>query len=481
MRSLSTLDTLFVSLDTARWPLHGGGVLVLDPKPSPNPVTFEMVKQHLQSQLPAMPPLRHRLVRTPFGLTEPVWAEDPDFNIDRHVHRIAIPPPGGAAELRELVAQLGDPPLDETRPLWDVWFIERLKHGRIALFIKMHHAYVDGMGGLDMLSHLMTTSPEILHEVPPDHWKPERIPTGPEMLLRAVPNMVTRPLRAARAGTGLARAVGPGGVASLLRRGKKQNAPAKTTGMPFKCPHVFFSEISPGQIRRAMGWVGASMDDITMVHDAFGVKFNDVALAMVTGSLRNYLLERGELPDQPLTAVNPVNMRHETDEHSVENRFTLLAPLLPTHISDPVERLETISAAMGKAKSSLQHSGTNPVENLFDLVTPGTLELVMHALTRNLVPELPPVFNLCVTNIATSREPRFICGARIDEFYIMMMQALGIGPVCAVITYAGTAFFSFTTNRDLVPDAQRLADGLLEELEILRKAAAERTAEHGRQ
>ncbi|MGB9308256.1 MAG: wax ester/triacylglycerol synthase family O-acyltransferase [Mycobacterium sp.] len=474
MRSLSTLDTLFVSMDTPRWPLHGGGVLVLDPKTSPHPVTFEMVKQHLENQLPAMPPLRRRLIRTPFGLTEPVWAEDPDFNIDRHVHRIAIPKPGSAAELRELVAQLGDPPLDETRPLWDVWFIERLKHGRIALFIKMHHAYVDGMGGLDMLSHLMTTSPHMAHEVPPDDWKADRIPTGPEMLLRAVPNMVTRPLRAARAGTGLARAVGPGPLVSLLRRGKKQNEPAKTTGAPFKCPHVFFSEISPGQIRRAMGWVAAPMDDIATVRDAFGVKFNDVALAMVTGSLRNYLLERGGLPDEPLTAVNPVNMRHETDEHAVENRFSLLTPLLPTHIADPVERLEDISIAMGKAKSGLQHSGTNPVENLFDLVTPGTLELVMHALTRNLVPELPPVFNLCVTNIATSKEPRFICGARIEEFYIMMMQALGVGPVCAVITYAGKAFFSFTTNRELVPDPQRLADGLLEELGVLCKAAAER-------
>src|SRR5512144_576733 len=116
MRSLSTLDTLFVSLDTPRWPLHGGGVLVLDPSTSSEPVTFDMIKQHLHHQLPAMPPLRRRLVRTPFGVKEPVWAEDPDFNIDRHVHRIAVPPPGGAAELRELVAQLGDPPLDETRP-----------------------------------------------------------------------------------------------------------------------------------------------------------------------------------------------------------------------------------------------------------------------------------------------------------------------------------------------------------------------------
>jgi diacylglycerol O-acyltransferase len=111
---------------------------------------------------------------------------------------------------------------------------------------------------------------------------------------------------------------------------------------------------------------------------------------------------------------------------------------------------------------------------------PGAIELMMHALTRNLVPELPPVFNLCVTDIATSKEPRYICGARIDEFYIMMMQALGIGPVCGVITYAGKAHFCFTTNRDLVPDAQRLAEGLLEELEILRKAAAEHTVEHGR-
>ncbi len=176
MRSLSTLDTMFISAETPRWPLHGGAVLVLDPTTSPNPVTFDVVKQQLQDQLPAMPPWRRRLVRTPFGVTEPVWAADPDFNIDRHVHRIAVPPPGGAFELHELVAKLGDPPLDETRPLWDVWFIERLKHDRIALFIKMHHAYVDGMGGLDMLSHPMTTSPDIAHEVPEDHWKPDRIP-----------------------------------------------------------------------------------------------------------------------------------------------------------------------------------------------------------------------------------------------------------------------------------------------------------------
>jgi hypothetical protein len=102
MRSLSTLDTMLISADTPRWPLHGGALLVSDPTTSPNPVTFEAIKEQLHRQLPAVPPWRWRLVRTPFGLTEPRWAEDPDFNIDRHVHRIAIPPPGGAAELREL-------------------------------------------------------------------------------------------------------------------------------------------------------------------------------------------------------------------------------------------------------------------------------------------------------------------------------------------------------------------------------------------
>ncbi len=479
MRSLSTLDTMFISADTPRWPLHGGAVLVLDPTTAPNPVTFEVIKEHLHRQLPAVPPWRWRLVRTPFGLTEPYWAEDPDFNIDRHVHHIAIPPPGGAPELRELVAQLGDPPLDESRPLWDVWLIEGLEGGRLALFIKMHHAYVDGMGGLDMLPHVMASAPDIPLETPQDRWKPERIPTGAELLLRAVPTTLMRPVRATRAMARLARAVGPGPVVSLVRRGRKPDTLAKTSGMPFSGPRVFFNKVSSGQIRRSMGWVGASMQDIAPVRDAFGVTFNDVALAMVAGSVRNSLLERGELPDRPLMAGNPVNMRHETDEHAIENRWTMVLPLLPTHISDPVERLEVISKGMGKVKSSLRRAGTNPVENLFDLVTPGTVEFAAHVMTSALVPQLPPIFNVVLTDVATSKEPVFICGARIDEFYIMMMLALNIGPECAVITYGGKAHFAVTANRDLVPDAQRLADGLLEELEILRKAAAEHTAAHG--
>ncbi len=405
-------------------------------------------------------------------------AEDPDFNIDRHVHHIAVPPPGGASELRELVAQLGDPPLDESRPLWDVWFIEGLEGGRLALFIKVTHAYVDGMGGLDMLSHLMTSAPDIPVEIPQDRWKPDRIPTGPELLLRTVPTTLMRPVRVTRAVARLARAVVGDSVVSLVRRGRKPDAPAKASGMPLSGPRVSFNRVSPGQIRRSMGWTGASMEDIATVRDAFGVTFNDVALAMVTGSVRNYLLERGELPDRPLIAASPVNMRHETDARAIENRWTVVIPLLPTHISDSVERLEVISKGMAKVKSTLRRAGTNPAENIFDIITPGAVERLWHALTSGLVPELPPIFNVVFTNVAGSKEPRFICGARIDEFYIMTLQAFNIGPVGAGITYAGKAHFCFTTNRDLVPEAQRLADGLLDELGILRKAAAEHTAAH---
>ncbi len=476
MKTLATLDTLFVSIDTARWPLHGGGVFVLDPSTAPAPLTFDGFKEHIRRELPVMVPLRRRLVRTPFGLAEPVWVEDPDFNLDRHVHRVAVPPPGGAAELRQLVAGLGDTPLDASRPLWDMWFIEGLEGGKVAVFFKMHHAYTDGMGGLQMLSHLMTNSPEAAPEAPEDHWKPDRVPTGAEMVVRAVPKMVTQPFRATRAVAGLARAVIPGRVAALLRPDAKREPTAKTTGAPFDCPRVSFSEVSPGQIRRSMGWIQVSMDDIKKVREAFDVKFNDVCLAMVTGSLRAYLLDRGELPDGPLTAVNPVNMRDESDTNQVENKFSLLVPLLPTQITDSVERLRTIASGMGKAKSSLKRSGTNPVENIFDIVTPGTVELLVGAVSSGLAPDIPPVFNMCLTNVPSAKEPQYICGAKVEEFYIMMMQALGIGPVCAVLTYAGIANFSFTTNGDLVPDAQKLADGLASELRILLKEAADLSA-----
>lgn len=467
MKTLATLDTLFVSLDTARWPLHGGGIFVLDPSTAPAELTFDVFTSHVRRELPVLTPLRRRLVRTPFGLAEPVWVEDPDFNLDRHVHRIAVPAPGGSTELRHLVAKLGDTPLDGSRPLWDMWFIEGLQHGRVAVFFKMHHAYTDGMGGLKMLSHLMTDSAESPPEAPRDRWKPDRVPTGAEMLVRAVPKIITQPLRATRAITGLARAVIPGRLAALLRPTVEDGPSERATGAPFDCPRVSISEVSPGQIRRSMGWIQAPMSDIQQVREAFDVTFNDVCLAMVTGSLRSYLSDRGELPTSPLTAVNPVNMRDESDSTEVENKFSLLVPLLPTQIADPVERLRTITSGMGRAKTSLKRAGTNPVENIFDIVTPGAVELAVGVLSSNMAPDIPPVFNMCLTNIAGARQPQFICGAEVEEFYIMMMQALGIGPVCAVVTYAGIANFSFTTNGDLVPDAQELADGLRNELQIL--------------
>lgn len=475
MQRLTTLDTLFISLDTPRWPLHGGGLLIFDPDTAPEPLTGDTAREQLRNAVTAMPPLRRRLVRVPFGLAEPVWVEDPDFDFDRHFHHIAIPAPGNTATLRNLVAQLGDRPLDESKPLWEAWFIEGLPDGRVALFLKVHHACIDGMGGLAMLRAMFTDEPDIPHAAPKDDWHPDRMPTAMEMLARAVPSLMTRPGRAARALVSLGRSIGPGPLVGAPTRDQKREDSAASSAMPFKCPEVSFNKSTPGQFRRSMGWVDLPVGSITTVRKAFDVKFNDVALTLVAGSVRKYLLARGELPAEPLTAVNPVNMRSTSQVGVTENRFSLLIPLLRTDLGEPVERLRTTSAGMGRAKSALRKASGNPVEHLFDVVPPGAIGMLTQALTSSIAPDIPAVANMCVTNVSTSEEPLYFCGARLDEMYIMMMQSLGVGPVVALISYAGRVYFTVTANRDLVPDPQVLADGILDELELLLKAAAQKS------
>ena len=204
MKRLSDLDTLFLTLDNERYPLHGGGLLVFDPSTSPEPWTLAHVRDHLIRLLPVMPPLRRRLVEVPFGLAAPVWVEDPEFNIDDHLHTLGIPAPGGDRELAAVADEIGSLPIDWRRPLWDLWFLEGLADGRKAIILRMHHAAVDGMGGVEMIFQMFSAEPggEAIG-AKEDDWKPEPVPSQGEMFVRALPTVVMRPVRTVRALAGL--------------------------------------------------------------------------------------------------------------------------------------------------------------------------------------------------------------------------------------------------------------------------------------
>src|SRR4051794_12590372 len=178
MQRLTGLDATFLYMETPAMHMHVAGVAVFDPSTVPGGYSFDKVKELVESRLHLLPPFRRRLVEIPFQLHHPLWIEDPDFDLDYHVRRTALPSPGGQSELAELTADLTARPLDRSRPLWEMYVIEGLENGHIATVTKMHHAAIDGVSGAELTVNLLDLQPEPAEVDPPEEpWKPDRIPS----------------------------------------------------------------------------------------------------------------------------------------------------------------------------------------------------------------------------------------------------------------------------------------------------------------
>ncbi len=470
MRELSPVDTLFCFMDSPRYPMHGLGVLVLDPSTAPEPLTYAGAREHVRARLPSLPPFRRRLVERPFGVDRPMWFEDPEFDLDAHFHHVAVPEPGDDRALATLAAEVGDRPLDRDRPLWECWFVEGLEGGRVAVLLKMHHACIDGMGGLEMISHLFDLEPEARPEPPVDDWEPDRLMSQWELLVRSIPNMLTGPFRSLRSAAGLA----TGMARSRLARSRG----AGEAGHAFAGPKVSFNEIVRGRPHRNLAWASVDMSDVKTVRNAFGATVNDVALALYSGAVRSYLLERDELPSRSLTVANPVNLRDQTEEGQYENRVKIMGPLLETHLDDPAERLSAIVRSTGDTKRASASTGTNLFEDLFGITMPGVVDQIMNLYTASgLAGAIPAPYNTVLTNLHGPPVPLYFTGARLDGFYIQMPAFEGVGLIVALMSYAGRLLFSVTATRELTPDVWKIAEGIEAEMgHLLGAAASQRSA-----
>src|SRR5215217_4686799 len=270
MRQLTSLDAQFLGVETARTYGHVGGLAVYDPSTAPGG-TMEVkdVCRMVSERLHMLPPFRWRLVGVPFGLDLPYWVEDPDFDLDFHIRESAVPPPGDDRRLAETVARIFARPLDRSRPLWELYLIQGLDGGRVAMLTKVHHSVVDGVSGNEILAVLLDSSPEGREIPPPDaDARPERVPTEVEMLGRGLLGLPLQPLRALRsAPTALpnltslpgANAV-PGvptigrGMAGIRRRlGIEQRDPAILEVTTARPPRTSFNRRISGHRRFSFG------------------------------------------------------------------------------------------------------------------------------------------------------------------------------------------------------------------------------------
>ncbi|OOK71989.1 acyltransferase, WS/DGAT/MGAT family protein [Mycobacterium kansasii] len=297
MQRLSGLDASFLYLETSSQPMHVCSIMDLDTSTMPGGYTFDRLREALSLRVKALPEFREKLASSPLNLDHPVWVDDDDFHIDRHVHRIGLPSPGGRAELSEICGHIASLPLDRRRPLWEMWVVEGVAgtdchhRGRIGIMTKVHHAAVDGVTGANLMSQLCTTEADAPAPDPVDGVGGG---TGWQIAAGGLVRFAARPLQLAN--------VMPQTVSSVVSTVLRARD-GLTMARPFAAPRTVFNASISG--RRNIAYAELDLEDIKTVKNHFGVKVNDLVMALVSGVLRQYLAERNALPDSSLVASVP--------------------------------------------------------------------------------------------------------------------------------------------------------------------------------
>lgn len=447
MQRLTGADATFLYGETANSRMEVASVMVVDAAALPR--GDELVDHtiaYLEPRLHLAPILRRRLVRVPLSLDHPVWVEDPDFDIEYHVRSSAVPAPGTMDQLGDLVGRLLSRPLDHTRPLWEMYLVEGLEGGRLAVVTKTHHAAVDGVAGFQLLTSLIDFSADAPPPPPPDEpWRPERLPTDLELVAAAGANLVRQPVRGLKAARRLARTT----LDARRRTGSATAAIVSRTGVP---PTPFNGPLSP---HRRVRFLDLSLPDAKAVKEAAGVKLNDVVLAAVASGLRRYLLGRDALPLDPLVAFVPVSTREQDDDGA--NRTAMIHVPLATDLADPGVRLKTIAADAAEAKAVHGELGPSVLVDISEISGPTLANVAFRLGEITRINERARISgNVVVSNIPGSPVPLFTAGAPIEAMYPLGPLADGSGLNVTLLSYLDRLGFAFVADRELVPDLDDL-------------------------
>ncbi len=460
MERLGGLDAAFLYFETPSMHMHVCGLLVLDPSTMPGGYRFDRIRQMLVERHPLMPAMSRKLVFPPFNFGRPYWVKDPDFDIDYHLRRIGVPSPGQDRELAEVAGAIASRPLDRSRPLWEMWVIEGLAGGRVALFAKMHHATIDGISGANLMVHLFDLEPEPSNPVAvPEEAGNERIPSDIELFARGAVETFTRPFEVARLVPGTV--VRLGGAAIRAGRRRRPGLAA-----PFTAPRTSFNAaITP---HRTIAFTEVPLEQVKQVKEALGVKVNDVVMAVVSGALRRYLAARQELPEKPLIAAVPVSVHGEVAEVEGTTKISVMFSSLMTDVADPVERLRLIAESNAEAKELYRMVGADTLMQWAEHAAPNTFSLAARLYSSLRLSERHPVVhNLILSNVPGPPIPLYMAGARLAGLYPLGPIMDGAGLNVTVLSNEDRIGFGFIACRELVARLWDLADAVPEALDEL--------------
>ncbi len=504
MQRLTGLDAGYLYLETGTSPMHVSSLMILDPSSAPNGFDFDSLKRLFLDRIHLAPPFRRRLVEVPLGIHHPIWVEDPDFDLDWHLRHIAVPSPGGMAELNELVGHLIAIPLDRTRPLWECWLIEGVEGGHVALLAKVHHSAIDGEAGEELIVTLLDAQPEgpdgALVADPAqadpveadgvdadrsqpdpgqpdpgqpepgqpgrattDDWQAEHVPGDLEMFTHALISLSTQPWRVVKTTRRTASAV------LQIRRNNRSMPSLAPPPSPFSAPRTSFNHaLTP---HRSFATRSLDLKTVKDIKNTFGVKVNDVVLAVCAGALRRYLDRRDENPARSLVAMVPVSVR-TGDDAAGGNKVSTMFTTLATKIDDPVERLLAISTSMSQAKAQQNAIGADTLQNWAEFAAPAVAGQAARLYSRMRIADRHrPAFNLTISNVPGPPFPLYIAGARVVANYPAGPIFDGGGLNITVMSYRDSLDFGLLVCPELISDPQVLADDLQDALDELLAAA----------
>ncbi len=451
MERLSGLDAFFLYLETPTQPLNVCCVLELDTATMPGGYSYGRFRAALAERVEAVPEFRMKLADTQLNLDHPVWVDDETFRLERHLHRVGVPTPGGRRELADICGYVAGLPLDRDRPLWEMWVLEDgARSDAVAVMLKVHHAVVDGVGGANLLAYLCSAAPDA----------PAPQPVGGagggntlHIAASGLMGFAMRPLRLAT--------VVPATMLTLVQTVLRARD-GRTMAAPFTAPPTPFNGSVTRQRNIAYSQLG--MRDVKRVKNKFGVTVNDVVVALCAGVLRRFLLERGELPDHPLVATIPVSV-HDKCDRPGRNQTTWMFCRLESQISDPAERIRTIAAGNTAAKDHTAAMGPTLLHDWTQFGGPTMFGAAMRILPR--IPISRNASNLVLSNVPGPREQLYFLGCRVDAMYPLGPIIGGAGLNITVMSLGGELGVGIIGCPDLVPDLWSIADAFPDALKEL--------------
>ncbi|MGL5930792.1 MAG: WS/DGAT/MGAT family O-acyltransferase [Dermatophilaceae bacterium] len=463
---LSNLDTSFLHLEDATTPMHVGSVMVFDVPEGG--FDHENLLTLIGERIAHVPRYRQRIRAVPGGLANPVWVDDHAFDITYHVRRSALPRPGSDEQLEELVARIQPRPLDRSRPLWEVYLVEGLAEDRFAIITKTHHSLVDGIGAVDIGAVLVDGNPAG-GDGPSTTWRARPEPTGAELVVGALAEVVRRPSRLVdTVQNGVADVTATlGKVVSVA--GEVVSTVARVSARPAPTSPL---NASVGRARRYV-MVGTDLEDYRTVRSRLGpgsfaeeVSVNDVVLAVVAGAFRSWLLTRGEsvYPGTTVRAMVPVSV-HDAGDGPPGAALTACFVDLPVGEPGPSMRLHQIAFSMRQQMEGGPRRAVS-ADTLAGLG--GFAPPTIHALGARLGGAVSRrLYNVVITNVPGPQTPLYAAGARMVSTYPVIPLGTGQALSIGLTSYDGGVYYGLYADRDAMPDADVLGRGLVDALHEL--------------